>query len=245
MTNQEEEARIAAAVQERLEKIVAAQQAQFASAVENAMKEALKGVDTANKALEKERKAVEKQLDAAEKARAKAEKEGDKMADAYFAGRQKQFAEAARTELLRNLTRMHLEVGKTNRDIAVWLDVPMDFVENIRQLLQRITAFYGDRPQRTRLEGNPKISYGNAGRGGDIRFESRETSFTMWWEFAGGDAVAIVEIPSPDTWEQRTNLPLEKRDITLQFIAEQILLHQISGKGSFIIGETVITFYEH
>ncbi|MFN0036110.1 MAG: hypothetical protein ACKVUS_13685 [Saprospiraceae bacterium] len=243
MTKQEEEARIAAAVQQQLEKILAAQQKQFSKTMETAIKESLKGVEKANAALRKERKAVGKELDAAQKIRTKAEREADKMAEAYFQGRQEQFAEAARTELLRNLVVMHIEVGKTTRDIAVWLDIPMKFVENIRQLLERISKFGGDKPKRIRIEGNPKLRYSDQGRGGTVWYESPDANFDMWWEFAGGDALVIMDIPSKETWEARTQLPLEQREKILTFIGEQVLIDKNLGNGVFIIGDSVLTFY--
>lgn len=239
----EEQSRFDAAVQKAVANIMAGQQQQFSNMLENTIKDSLKGVDQANAALRKERKAVQKELEAAKKIRAKAEKEGDKMADDYFAGRQKHFKEAARTELLRNLTRMHLEIGKSNRDIAVWLDVPQDFVENIRQLLERVQKYAEDTPPRIQLEGNPKLIYEGSGRGGTIWFESRETRFDMWWEYAGGDALVIVAIPTKEEWEATTKLPVERRKDILTFIGEQIVVDQVSGTGSFIIGENVITVY--
>ncbi len=243
MTKQEEEARIAAAVQKQVEKIALKQQKQFSKMMEKSIKDSLKGIDKANAALRKERDAVMKELDAVKKEHAKAEREGDKMAEEYYKGRQKQFKEAARTELLRNLVRMHLEVGKTPRDIAVWLDVPMKFVENIRQLLKRVAQYAGDKPQRLRLEGNPKLRYSDYGRGGTIYFDGPDATFDMWWEFAGGDAMVIVDIPTPEQWEARTKLPRERREHVLTFIGEQILEDKNGGTGSFIIGENVLTFY--
>lgn len=240
----EEKKRFDAAVQQEVAKMMETQQQQFSKMMEMAMKDSLKGVDKANAALAKERKVVEKELDAAKELHRKAEKEGDKMAQAYFEGRQKQFAEAARTELLRNLTRMHLEVGKAPRDIAIWLDVPLPFVENIRQLLERLRQYKGDRPERTRIEGSPTLRYVDMGRGGYVHFESRVTHFELWWEFGGGNAVVILEIPSRENWETRTQLPLEQRDSTLAFIGEQIIVDKMSYQNaSFIIGETVLTFY--
>ena len=242
MTKQEEEARIAAAVQKQLEKIVMEQQKQFSKMMEKTMKDSLKGVDKANATLRKERDAVMKELDAAQKLRAKAEREGEKMAEEYFEGRQKQFTEAAKTELLRDLVRMHLEVGKSTRDIAVWLDVPMKFVDDIRELLKRVAQYAGDRPKRIRLEGNPKLRYVDMGRGGTIYYESPDARFDMWWEFAGGSALVIVDIPTEEQWVARTKLPLDQREKVLTFIGEQIVEDKIAG-GSFIIGDNVLTFY--
>jgi len=243
MTKQEEEDRIAAAVQKQLEQIMMEQQAQFSKQMEKTMKDALKGVDKANAALNKERKAVMKELDAVQKLRAKAEREGEKMAQEFFEGKQKQFTEAAKTELLRELVCMHIEVGKSTRDIAVWLDVPMKFVEDIRQLLKRVARYSGDKSKRVRLEGNPKLRYVDMGRGGTIYYESPDAQFNMWWEFGGGNALVIVDIPTEEQWEARTKLPLNQRQKVLTFIGEQIVLDKISYNGSFIIGDNVLTFY--
>ena len=243
MTTQEEEARIAAAVAKELEKIAVSQQKQFAKTLDMAMKNALKGIDQTNAMLQKERKAVEKQLDAAEKLRSKYEREAEKMAYDYFTAHRKALGEAAQTELLRNLTRMHIEVGKSTRDIAVWLDVPQDFVENIRRIVKSTEQYRPHIFRRTPVEGNPKIRYSNQGRGGTLHFESRETSFDLWWEYAGGNALAIIEIPTAEKWVAATQLPLEKRMDFLNFIGEQVVLDQTAGAGSFIIGENAITIF--
>ena len=243
MSKQAEEERIAAAVQKQLEKIMMEQQAQFFKLMEKTMQDSLKGVDKANAALNKERQAVIKELDAAQKLRAKAEREGEKMAQEYFEGKQKQFSEAAKTELLRDLVRMHIEVGKSNRDIAVWLDVPIKFVEDIRQLLKRVAQYSGDNSKRVRLEGNPKLRYVDMGRGGTSYYESPDAQFDMWWEFGGGNALVIVDIPTKEQWEARTKLPLDQRTKVLTFIGEQIVLDKLSNNGSFIIGDNVLTFY--
>ncbi len=244
MTTQEEENRIAEAVAQQLQTIVASQQEQFAKGFELTMKNALKGVDKANAALEKERKAVENELDAVKVLRKKAEREGEKMAMEAYEAHRDQYEEAARTELLRNLCILHIEVGKSNRDIAVWLDVPQPFVENIRQVLKRKEQYHTDKPKRTILEGSPKVWLSGAGRGGDVHFESRETAFTCWWEFGAYGTFIIVEIPTKEKWEKVTQLPLEKRMNVLHFIGEQIVLSETYDKGSFIIGENVLSVYD-
>lgn len=243
MSSKEEEARMAAEVQKQVAKLVGEQQKQMAKMMEKSMKDALKGVDKANAALAKERAALIKQQEAVQKLHTKAEKEADKMVQEYFAGKQTQFSEAAKTELLRDLVRMHIEVGKSNRDIAVWLDVPLSFVENIRAVMKRNEQYRDKSKQRLRLEGNPKLRYADYGRGGTIYYESPDTQFDMWWEFAGGSALVIVDIPTKEKWEAVTKLPLNQREKVLTFVGEQILADKMFGSGSFIIGENVLTFY--
>ncbi len=243
MSTKDEKARFDAAVQEAAGKMMAAQQAQFAQMMEQAMKASLGSMEGVNASLEKERDEVMKEWDAAREERAKAEREGDKMAQEYFEGRQKQFMEAAKTALLRDLARMHLEVGKAVKDIAVWLDVKLDFVENIRAVVGRAAQYAPEKSKRLSLEGNPRLRYDDKGRGGTIWFDSVQSTFDMWWEFAGGDALVIIDIPTAETWEKRTKLPLHLRGEVLQFIGEEVLQRETGMSGSFVIGENVLTIY--
>ena len=239
----EEKARFDEAVQEEVTRILSAQQQQFATMIEQTMKSSVEGVRKVNEDLEKERERLQKEQDAAREEQQKAAREGEQLAQQYFEGRQKQFREAAQTELLRDLTRKHLEAGKSVMEIADWLALPLDFVEEIALLLDRVSAHRDQTKHRQLISGNPKLHYSDSGRGGTIRFESNERSFEMWWEFAGGDALVILDIPTKEQWTKLTGLPREKRKEVLTFIGEQIVVDNISGTGSFIIGENVITFY--
>ncbi len=230
-------------VAKRMALIMTEQQKQLAKAMEAAIKNALKGVDKANTALKKAELAVVKEQDAVNKIHAKAEKEGEKMAAAYFEDKQEEFKEAARTELLRLLTRKHLEDGKKPRDIADWLDISKTFIENIHAVVKRVAQSRPEKPKRLQLDGSPRLRYENDGRGGTVWFENYDTRFSMWWEFAGGDALVILAVPTRARWEAETQLPLLSRTEILTFIGEQIVVDHISGSGSFIIGENVITFY--
>ena len=207
------------------------------------MKNAVKGLDKSNAALEKERKKLEKELDAAKKLRDKAEREGEKMATEAYEAHRIAYEEAAHTALRRELTRMHLAVGKTNQEIAVWLDVPQDFVENIRQLMKRAEKYRTNQSPRIQLEGNPKIRLSSSGRSGAVHVESRETSFELWWEMGFGKALVVVEVPTAEKWEKITQLPLERRMVVLQYIGEQLVAQETGGQGSFLVGDNTLTVY--
>lgn len=92
--------------------------------------------------------------------------------------------------------------------------------------------------------GNARLLYSTQGRGGTVFFESNETKFDMWWEFGGGDALAIVNIPSEQHWVAKTQLPLEKRAAILDFIGQQVIQDQASGKGTYEISENYLTIYQ-
>lgn len=236
------EARIQAEVEKRVAVVIAEQQKQFAATLEMVMKSAVGGVEQSNAELEKARKELEKELDAARELHAKAGREGEIMAIEAFEKHRKQYEEAACLQLLRKLTRMHIEVGKTTRDIAVWLDVPQEFVLNIRRIVQSVEKYRDEKPRKP-LEGNPKVHFSSEGRGGTVHFESRETRFDLWWEM-GHTALILVEIPTPENWVARTNLPLERREETLNFIGEELVLKEVPYGGSFIVGEQVLSIYD-
>ena len=65
----------------------------------------------------------------------------------------------------------------------------------------------------------------------------------MWWEFGGGNAVAIINIPTVKNWENLTGLPLDRRDSILQFIGEHVMEDQTSGRGGFMIRQDEMTIY--
>lgn len=236
-----EEARIEAEVQKRVTALMAEQQKQFAAMMEKVMKQSVSSLDQTNADLQKEQKKVEKEFDIARELIAKAEREGEQMAYDAFQKHIKQYREEAQITLLRDLARWHIEVGKTTRDIAVWLDVPQKFVEDIRRIVKSVEQYRDHK--RKPLEGNPKISLSGEGRGGTVHFESRETEFDLWWEF-GYSAFIIVDVPTPEAWEVRTNLPVSRREETLNFIGEEIVLKEASYDGYFLVGENVVTIYK-
>ena len=174
-----EETRIEAEVQKRLTAVMAEQQKQFASMMESAMKQSVSGLDKANADLKKEQKKLEREFDVVRELVTKVEREGEQMAYDAFQKHSKQYREEAQITLLRDLARWHVEVGKTTRDIAVWLDVPNKLVEDIRPIVQSVEQYRTHK--RKPLEGNPKISISDEGRSGTVHFESRETEFNMWW----------------------------------------------------------------
>ena len=214
--------------------------------LEKAMKDSLKGVDKARVALEKERKAVAKELEAAQKARKKAGQEGGKLAKAYFEKQRTQLIESTRTELLRDLTRIHLEAGKSVKDICHWLNVKKDFVEQIAEIINRIAKYHRSESKKkhTQLDNHPRLQYSSQGRSGLIRFENNLTSFELWWEFGGGNALALIDIPSEKNWEATTKIPLAQREETLRFIAEQVIQDQASGRGTYAWDDHTLTIYQ-
>jgi hypothetical protein len=243
MPDKSEAARIEAEVQKRLASIMTEQQQQWAAAMEAMMKNSLGGIDQANAALAGEQKKLELELDRAQELRRKAESEGEKMATEAYEKHRAQYDESAKIKVLRDLARQHIEAGKPDSEIMAWLGVEEEFVENIRVVVKRVEKFHKEnRTQRVVSAGSPKIRFQDYGRGGTVYFESEESNFEMWWEM-GFNALAIVDVPTPDNWVSRTGLPLERRAEILNFIGEEIVAQQTIRGGSFIVGENVLTIY--
>ena len=215
----------------------------FAKQMEKAFKDALKQADAITANAEQIRKQAEQELDAAKEARRIAETTGEQMANEFYEGKRKEFVEAARTELLRDLARMHIEVGKSNHDISLWLDVEQAFVQKIRDVVERVEKYRGEKPKRTPLEGNPRVIIGEDRDGSFISFDSLEGKFEMWLERGSGIGSALFGVPNPEQWEAKTGIPFERREKVLTYIAEYFMDEKLGGQGSFLIGMDVVTIY--
>jgi hypothetical protein len=93
------------------------------------------------------------------------------------------------------------------------------------------------------LPDNTQVRITSEGRSGTIHFENPQSTFSMWWEFAGAGALAIINIPSAAQWERTTQLPLAQRDDVLRIIGEYVVRTQASGRGRYEIDEQFITVY--
>lgn len=214
---------------------------EFSASLQKAYQEALQEADKIRAQALAYLREAEAERDAALSMRKMTEQEGEAMAATYYADRQREFREAAQTELLRRLVRHHLEKGESVEAIMQWLQVPMDFIKQIKDYLQRLTAFRNSREPQ--LPGNPRLAYKEAGRSGTITFINDQTKFEMWWEFAGDDALVILSIPDVQSWEIKTGLPLQDREAILNFIGRQVVKERITSAGAYHIGDSIMTFY--
>jgi hypothetical protein len=230
-------------------------QNEFSAAMQEAYRQALDNADAIVRNAEKVREEAIRELRLAREKHKEAELKAEQLVADYYEQKRRQFTEAARVEQMRNLVRYHIEDGKSMEEIVSWLHVKPDFVQAIREVVQRVEALgNGKSTRRERTSGqsndgqstgrekNASVTYTQSGRGGTVTFTNDETTFDMWWEFAGGGAAAIVAIPTEEEWERKAKLPLARRRDIVNHIAVQILRDQFS-RGHFLIGDSVITFY--
>lgn len=215
----------------------------FSKQMEKAFKDALKQADAITENARQVQKQAEAELDAAREVRRIAETTGEQMANEYYEGKRKEFAEFYRTELLRNIARHHIEVGKSNHEISLWLLVEQRFVQNIRDVVERVKKYRPEPPMRKPLEGNPRVIIGEDREGSFISFDSLEGKFEMWVEFGVGSSV-LIGVPNPEYWEAKTGIPFERRERVLTYIAEYVIDEKMDGQGSFLIGADVVSVFK-
>ncbi len=87
---------------------------------------------------------------------------------------------------------------------------------------------------------NQQLSYFNQGRSGNILYKDEFGSIKLYYEFGGGDCVAIIFLPDynewSETWEKDT------WNEVLAFIAKQVISDQ-APDCHFRIGETSIEIF--
>ena len=112
-----------------------------------------------------------------------------------------------------------LEKGMRATDVAALLDLPD---AQVKSLTRQLRIHMID-------QKDARITYENAGRGGYILVSWNQITNRFYWEFGGGNALAIIDIPTSDHWEKQTSWPAAKRTELLEFIARQVIEDQASG----------------
>ncbi len=239
----DEESTIESKVQQRLTTILAEQQTAFAASMEQAVKLALAEIEKSRAKLEVECTRLRVELEAVQALHTQANHEGEKLANKAFEKHQREYTETIRISLLRELVRLHLEGGKATHEIMKWIGVDRQFVERIREVVNRVEHFRSHERHSQSPAGYPRVRLVHEGQSGLIFFESAEGNFDTWWEMGYG-ASAIIAVPTLDQWEASTGLPRDRRSDILDFIGREFVRHQ-APEGSFIVGERVLTVYSN
>ena len=118
-----------------------------------------------------------------------------------------------RDKELENLASELLEAGEPVSEISALLDIPDGLVKNIAKDLNM--ELIGGKQAR--------VSYDDQGRGGYVIFYWGKTVNQFYWEFGGGNALVVIDIPTAALWEKQTGLPLEIRTPVLEFIGTRAI----------------------
>lgn len=106
---------------------------------------------------------------------------------------------------------------------------------SMRSISDRMKSLFGSPSDA------PQVSYSSQGRSGYVHYRSKECNLDMYYEFAGGDVVASIQIPTPREWTAKTGLPLERRASILEAIGRQVARDQTTdGRGSHEVDDNWI-----
>lgn len=89
-------------------------------------------------------------------------------------------------------------------------------------------------------KNGPLVTFTQEGRSGSFSYSSGAGSFSSWWEFGGGDVIAILSIPNPAYWEKETGIPLAERTAILQYIGSEAIRQQNGGRGRYEVEEDCV-----
>lgn len=67
------------------------------------------------------------------------------------------------------------------------------------------------------------------GRSGSVIYRQGEIQITGWWEFAGSDAIAIVNMGRAAEWPSEHPWSNEQRGRVLRFVADEIIRQKCAG----------------
>lgn len=89
-----------------------------------------------------------------------------------------------------------------------------------------------------------RLTYESEGRSGRVHYQSPRADFTLYYEFAGGDCLATVDLPSASAWTRQTGLPADQRDAVVQWIGRQVVRDQTNGgAGRFVVNGDWLEIY--
>lgn len=74
-----------------------------------------------------------------------------------------------------------------------------------------------------------KLKYLNKGRGGTVVYRDEKGELNFFFEYGGGNCIAIIYVPAIDEWIKTSGRPVEDRQAVLSFIAEQIIKDKAPG----------------
>lgn len=74
-----------------------------------------------------------------------------------------------------------------------------------------------------------RVSITEQGRSGDVVYEEEGRSIKGWWEFAGGDAIAIVNMGAASEWVHGHPWAVDRRAEILRFVGQEVVRQKAGG----------------
>lgn len=223
---------------------------QYAQIMQQSMAAALANVDAMQAEVRKTQEAALDELAAARETRQQIEAEARNIAEQQVEAYYLEIKEKIQQQTLRKVTESLLNAGRAPEEIQTWLDVQPEFVEEVQMQIRDKSAvslppwwFDMDELDATKNAGraafrNARVSYEQEGRGGTVIFQQDDIILRFSWEFGGGKALALIFVPSAETWENETGLPLERRESILDFVGWRVIADQ--GGARYVLSDDIL-----
>lgn len=91
----------------------------------------------------------------------------------------------------------------------------------------------------TGFDRGKQLLFVDGGRSGQVIYIDKMGSLEFYFEFAGGNCLAIVTVPSTSEWQRATGRKTHTRDEILTYIAEQIIIQKAPGHRYKIIEDAI------
>lgn len=72
------------------------------------------------------------------------------------------------------------------------------------------------------------------GRSGSVIYQEEGGAITGWWEFSGGDALAIVSMGDAKNWMHGHGWACDRRAEILRFVADEVIRQKAGGSRAEI-----------
>ena len=100
-----------------------------------------------------------------------------------------------------------------------------------------------DRTAQTRMQASShqSVDITEQGRSGSVVYRELAGSLSFFWEFGGGDTVAIVQVTDIDAWKAPPSWLAGRREEVLRFVADEVVRQKTPGNHAEIeVAEGVI-----
>lgn len=87
-----------------------------------------------------------------------------------------------------------------------------------------------------------KLEYINQGRGGYVVYKDGQGDIKLFFEYGGGNCVAIIYVPTINEWTKKTNRPVTERQAILTFVAGQSIKDQ-APNSYYELSDTCIEIF--
>ncbi len=179
-----------------------------------------------------EQTAAAAELQAARKQLADNEQNAAQILEEYTKQQRAGLEKHIHTEILEEMAEKLLKKGESVSTVTALLDMA-------ERLVQSVVKHLGLRKVGS---ANAWLEYDDEGRCGYVILHHGKTVYRFYYEFGGGETLAIISIPTASQWEAHTGLPLEEREAILEFIGLRVVADKAPGRGYRIDPDAIVIY---